>query len=197
MGGPDPEGSALAAATQVITAGVANIATILAALAAGGAQHILSLNVPDIGLAPALSPAPPINAPVGLATLATNLSAGFNGGLAIAIDGIESTFALDIIEVDVFSLVQSVVQDPAAFGLSNATDPCNLGFTTCTDPSQFLFVDGIHPTAAGHEIIASAVLIALPTPGTLGLVLVGVLALCVGARTSTAGRRLPASSAAR
>jgi outer membrane lipase/esterase len=184
LGGPDPQAAALAAATQVITAGVANIAAILAALAASGAQHILSLNVPDVGNIPALSPAPPISAPIGLAGLATSLSAAFNGGLAIAIDGIESTFSLDIVEVDVFSLVQSIVGNPGAFGLTNVTAPCNLGFDTCADPNQFLFLDGLHPTAAGHGIIASAALIALPAPGTSGLIFVGALALILGSRRS-------------
>ncbi len=190
LGGPDPQTAALTAATQVIVAGVTNIAGILAALAGNGAQYILSLNVPDIGTIPALSPAPPISAPIGLAGLATSLSAAFNVGLAIAIDGIESTFSVDIVDVDVFSLVQSIVGNPSAFGLTNVTAPCNLGFDTCADPNQFLFVDGLHPTAAGHSIIASAVLVALPAPGTLGLVFVGVLALVLGARRSTTGKSL-------
>ena len=185
LGGPNPEAAALTAATQVITAGVANIAAILVALAQSGAQHIMSLNVPDVGNIPALSPAPPISAPVGLAQLATSLSTAFNGGLAIAIDGIESAFSLDIVEVDVFSLVQSIVGNSSAFGLTNVSAPCNYGFDTCADPDQFLFVDGLHPTAAGHGIIASAVLIALPAPGTSALVFVGVLALILGLRRSS------------
>src|SRR5690606_11464056 len=104
------EGEALAAASSVIAAGVVNIANVLGALALGGAQHILALNVPDIGLAPAISSSP-------LAAVATGLSTQFNLGLAAAIDTIESAFSLDVVEVDTFGLLRGVVADPAAFGL--------------------------------------------------------------------------------
>ncbi len=180
--GPD---AALAAASAVVSAGVANVANILGALAQGGAQHVLALNAPDVGLAPAVSFLPP-----GTADLASGLSNAFNLGLATAIDAIESAFMLDVIEVDTFGLVRSVAADPAAFGLANATDTCVQvgGFGTCADPDSYFFWDGIHPTAAGHQIIANAVLEALqlpvPAPGTAVLLLIGAFGLTVGARRS-------------
>ena len=94
--------AAFSDASDVVAAGVANLAVILNAAAAGGAKHILSLNVPDIGLAPAIDFLPP-----GTGALATGLSAAFNAGLALVIDGIEAVYSIDVIEADMFSLLQA------------------------------------------------------------------------------------------
>jgi phospholipase/lecithinase/hemolysin len=176
--------AALAAASAVVNAGVANVALVLNALAAGGAQNILSINVPDVGLAPAANV--PFQ-PAGIADLARQLAAGFNLGLATAINGIESAYGVNIIEVDIFTLLHGMVNDPGAVGLTNVTDPCIFGANTntCADPDTYLFWDGLHPTAAGHRLIAGAVLLKLlPEPGTIGLLFVGMLGLLVGARRS-------------
>src|SRR5690606_26887871 len=105
-------------------------------------------------------------------------SAAFNVNLAMAIDGIEAAFSLDVIEVDTFALLRGIVADPAAYGLANATDTCVEvgGSGTCADPGSYLFWDGIHTTSAGHRIIAGAVLSTLiPEPGTIALLFVGIL----------------------
>jgi phospholipase/lecithinase/hemolysin len=186
--------AALAAASAVVSAGVGNIASILTAIAAGGGKHILSINVPDAGLAPAADFLPP-----GSGALATGLSAAFNAGLAGAIDGIEAAFALDVLELDAFTLLEDIVASPASFGLANATDPCLQigGAGICADPEAFFFLDGIHPTAAGHRIIGLAALAAIPNPATVWLLALGSMLLLasrwigrpVGAARSAALRR--------
>jgi len=168
--------AAFAAAGAVVGAGVSNLASILTSLAAGGAKHILSLNAPDIGLAPALDFAPLPGATV----LATGLSAMFNAGLASVIDGIEAAFLIDVIEVDVFSLLNAIVADPAAFHLTDATSTCLVPgtATVCSDPASFLFWDGIHPTTAGHRIIAGAAFVAaVPVTATPLLLAIGAFSL--------------------
>ena len=170
--------AALAAASAVVTAGVGNVASVLAGIAAGGGRHILSLNISDVGLAPAIDFLPP-----GTGAVATGLAAGFNAGLAAAINAIETQFLIDIAQVDTFTLLQNIVSAPASFGLSNATDPCLQigGAGVCADPDAFMFWDGIHPTAAGHRIIGAAAIAAVPIPGTALLLVLG-LALIVRQR---------------
>ena len=59
------------------------------------------------------------------------------------------------------------------FGISfdNVTDACFKAttFTVCNNPNQYLFWDGTHPTAQGHELIAEAAFqsTAVPEPLTL------------------------------
>ena len=181
--------AAFIAASAVVSAGAANVASILSGIAAGGGKHILSMNVPDVGLAPAMDFAPP-----GTAALATALSIAFNTALTPFILGIEAGFGVDVIEVDVFALLHGVVASPASFGLSNVTDPCLQigGAGICADPNAYLFWDGIHPTAAGHRIIGLAAAAAIiPSPNTGSLLVLGltVIALsgCFGSRRRLMG----------
>lgn len=166
--------AALAAASAVIASSVANLSTLLGSLAAGGAQHILSLNAPDLGITPAVKALG-----ADAVSLATGLSEALNIGLGTAILAIENNFSIDIVEVNLFKVLEPVVTDPNAFGLLNVTDPCLQvgGSGICADPASFLFWDGIHPTLAGHRLIAGAVLTALiPEPRTAGLLVIGLLA---------------------
>jgi phospholipase/lecithinase/hemolysin len=59
------------------------------------------------------------------------------------------------------ALTSAIIADPGAFDLLDVTDPC-LRFgvvqgAVCPQPWTFLFWDGIHPTTAGHRIVAHAV----------------------------------------
>ena len=63
---------------------------------------------------------------------------------------------------------------PAAFGLTNVADACG-AVATCT-PASYLFWDGIHPTAKGHQILANAMFaLAVPEPSTWALTLGGMM----------------------
>jgi outer membrane lipase/esterase len=73
---------------------------------------------------------------------------------------------------DLYGLMDSIVADPAAYGLLNATDAC-AQFVAC-DPSEYLFWDGIHPTSAGQQIIAEHVDSLVPEPATLSLLGLGL-----------------------
>jgi outer membrane lipase/esterase len=41
----------------------------------------------------------------------------------------------------------------------------------CADPATTLFWDGIHPTTAGHFLLAQQALLLVPEPGTVPLAL--------------------------
>ena len=76
----------------------------------------------------------------------------------------------DVKLFDAFGLLDNVVVNPSAFGLSDVTNAC-AQFTIC-DPSQYLFWDGIHPTSAADLIISNAIVSLVgevPEPSTLAL----------------------------
>lgn len=154
------------AATAVTYA--ANEATMIGELEGTGANNIIVWNTPDVGKAPAVVAA-------GGAAIGTLLASSMNAALMGTIGNDP-----DVKVFDLFGLLDSIVGDPGAFGLTNVTDAC-AQFVNC-DPSSFLFWDGIHPTSAGHEIISEAMLARVPEPATLALLGLGLAGLAVSRR---------------
>ncbi|MEO0892478.1 MAG: autotransporter domain-containing protein [Pseudomonadota bacterium] len=68
---------------------------------------------------------------------------------------------VNFIYVDLLALQNAVEADPESFGFSNITDACITGTTNnhqlCDNPDEFFFIDFIHPTQPGHELLASLV----------------------------------------
>lgn len=128
---------------------IQNTAQAVVTLSNEGARHILVLNLPDLGLTPfGLA-----QGPLGSAQLSylTNL---YNAGLKQALDSLENA-GIRTIRLDAAGLIREIADDPAAFGLVNASDPA-LG--SGNDAAGYLFWDGVHPTTAGHRIVASRVI---------------------------------------
>lgn len=138
----------------------------IARLQAAGARYILVPNVPDIGTTPfGVS-----QGPAGAAAL-TQLSAGFNQALHADI----AARGLRVVAADTFGLLNEVLADPAAYGFANASLPaCGATPSLLCTPADlvapgadqtFLFADGVHPTTAGHAVLADymASILAAPT----------------------------------
>ena len=140
-------------AATIVQKAVNSIYSNLITLHGVGARRFLVPNAPDVGLAPAIRLQGP-----GAQEAATFLSMQFNGGLALALAGLDSMPGVEIVRLDVFSIVQHVVAKPADFGLTDVQKPCirlrTFVHAFCPRPDQFLFWDGIHPTVAGHRILA-------------------------------------------
>jgi outer membrane lipase/esterase len=90
---------------------------------------------------------------------ASALAAAYNIALVANLSDVIASRRANVSYLDGFSLVDVVVADPGAFGLSNVTDPCYVGpftggGTVCATPDQYLFWDSTHPTAAAHAIVA-------------------------------------------
>ena len=162
-----------------------DLQAIIDALAFGGARHFLVPNAPNIALVPRIREIDAVRP--GTAAAATSLTLAFNAGLAAMLGG-EAARGLDIRSFDAYSLFNEVVADAAKYGFANVTDRCYTGDdlrftgggTICADPDTYLFWDGIHPTRVAHALIAVAAWAAIPEPGTL--LLLGLGLVVVGAR---------------
>lgn len=139
-------------------------------LQAKGAQHIVVWNTPNLGLTPLAAS----YGALGMG-LASDLSASMNAALALQLNG-----RAGVSSFDVFGLMTQVAAAPAAFGLANVTDAC--GAVLGCDASTYLFWDGIHPTARGHELLAAGMLAAVPEPASYLLLLAGLLVLAGAAQ---------------
>ncbi len=88
--------------------------------------------------------------------------------------------------LNTYALLDTIVANPASYGFTNVTQPCltgevnYAGGTPCADPNQYLFWDELHPTAAGHEILANeALALVTPEPASISLIAVGLVGLAI------------------
>jgi phospholipase/lecithinase/hemolysin len=119
-----------------------NIGKLVGTLRAAGATRFLVFDNVNLGLVPA------VRAMGGNASaLATALTASMNSAL---LDQLQGQAGVRVF--DTFSFLSRVVRNPRAFGFKNGTDACGaVAGANCTD---YVFWDGLHPTAAMHRLIA-------------------------------------------
>lgn len=173
------------ASAQILCQAVASIEQNIGWLHEAGARNLFVMNSANLGATPAITVLGP-----DVSTLGTELSALFNlllangdtplpgtGGLGICALGmaniqglhaLETAFpGIDIMLFDVFTLLTEVTAEPEAFHLSNGTDACItpgvLVGAICRKPRDYVFWDGIHPTAAMHRIVAREAAAQLPS----------------------------------
>ena len=114
------------------------------------------LNLPDLGIAPGFS------STTASAQAASLGATTFNTALRGALNGVKGAApGLDLIQVDVASVFTAVVGNPGAFGFANVSEACIavpacVGGATATQ-NGYLFWDGVHPTSAGHSLVAQLV----------------------------------------
>ncbi len=172
-----------AAVTPTVTATAAsfasNIATIVTALNAAGAKHIVVWDAPNLGLAPAVRAGG-----AGAIALGTGLAQAMNQALGLALAG-----DTDVTTFDLFGLGTSIATNPGLYGFTDVKHAC--GAIALADCSKYAYWDGIHPTAAAHQVIAEAFLAIaspVPEPSTWALMIAGfvVIAFAVRRRTASA-----------
>ncbi len=141
---------------------VNNETVFLQGLAADGAVNFLILNVPDLGKTPE---------EVGNSAVASQLSSLYDTELNASLQALVAKDHLSIHVVDTYTLIDDGVADPAKYGLKNVTTPVWTG--NYENPlsgtlnahghaqNTYLFFDHLHPTAAGHAIVAVAAQAAL------------------------------------
>lgn len=160
-GGADPQATMQLAATSYAS----DLGAIVDDLRAAGAQHFLVFENVNLGLVPAV-------AAMGAssAALASSLTLQMNSALNDRLRG-----ATGVTLFDTYSFLSIVVQNPGAFGFGNSADAC--GAIAQADCSSYVFWDGLHPTAAMHQLIAESALAAVPEPASGLLLLAGGLML--------------------
>ncbi|HZV07377.1 MAG TPA: SGNH/GDSL hydrolase family protein [Gemmataceae bacterium] len=149
-----------------------NIANAISTLIAAGVKNFLVPNLPNLS-----------KTPYGLSTSAATqqglyaLTAGFNNALFADLGTLANMPGVHIHTMDVFGLFQQIQANPAQFKLSNVTDE---GILT-GNPSApgYLFWDDVHPTTAGHQLLANeaAGALAAPEPASLTMLASGFLGL--------------------
>lgn len=121
-------------------------------LQAAGAEHIVVWNTPDISRAPSV---------VAEGDLAVGLAAKVAGSMNSALSK-RLASEEGVVVFDTYALFDQIIDHGADYGLVNTSDAC--GAIVGCDPSTFLFWDGIHPTSAGHRLLADAMLEVTPVP---------------------------------
>ena len=160
-------------AADAVLAGARSLATL-------GVGDFLIFNLPDLGAIPAFAGTP-------LSGAATAGATAFNARLDAGIDGLR-TEGLNVAEVDIFSVFNALLTEPAAFGVMSATVPCIIpGVRICdaAKAEQLAFFDPVHPNATIHERVAAearAALAPVPLPAAGWLLAAALGALAVRAR---------------
>jgi phospholipase/lecithinase/hemolysin len=182
----------VAAVQQVVPQAVQNASQAVLALAGLGAEHLLVLNLPDLAKTPAIAS---LGNPQ-LSALASAASGLYDSLLAASLQQIAQTTGLQIDLLDIQSLLNAAIQNPLAYGFTDATTPCWTGSTSggtgtlcSTDKAVqdlHVFWDALHPTEAGHALVAGAALALIPEPGTVLLMVGGLVALAAARRRSGA-----------
>jgi phospholipase/lecithinase/hemolysin len=134
------------------------IAGAISVLHSRGARKFVVWNAPDIALTPAVRRLS-LTVPTASA-LATIQSTAFKNDLEAALLGLSVLPDIEIDYFDMLDLIDDVVGNKAAYGLEVVDRACVTPGDppfTCQNPDEYLFWDGIHPTHAGHGILAEQV----------------------------------------
>lgn len=157
-----------------------NIVKAISTLLGAGVKNFLVLNLPDLSKTPfGLASSPAMQQ--GL----HELTVGFNQALSADLRPMASKPGVHIQTLNTFGLFQQIQANPAQFHLSNVTGEGILS----GKPSApgYLFWDDVHPTTAGHRLVATQAATVLtgsppvgptagaPEPSSLTLVATGLL----------------------
>ena len=128
-------------AVPVITSAITNLITIVSDLRAAGAENIVVVDLPDIGLTPRAASSP---------ATATFLSMMFNSNLNHALNSLN----FPVVRVSLFNLIRDFVTQPAKYGFTNVT---GMGAANPANADTYLFWDDVHPTTRAHRFVAEEV----------------------------------------
>jgi outer membrane lipase/esterase len=161
-----------------------NLAATIGYLASLGAKNFLVSNLPDLGTTPEA-------ALLGAQSFSSLASGIFNAGLPSLV-GFGQSQGLNMFSLDMASVTNAILADPASYGITNTSSPCIgfnlsnvLGGAAC---NQSAFSDVLHPTAIVHAAIGREALhvFGIPEPETLALFGMAFIALVATRRKQQA-----------
>ncbi len=143
---PDAIAANSVAAATTMTGNVATLAGM-------GARTILVPNLPDLGAAPAY------NGSAATASAGSYAAFTYNTALAAGMGKVAGAApGVNIVQADVSSAFKVVLANPSAFGFTNVTQQCIQSaacvFGPAATQNSYLFWDSVHPTQAGHAVLA-------------------------------------------
>lgn len=149
LGGQNTDDPAL-----LVEQGIDNLRIGIEALVATGAKQLVIPNMLNLGRLPAS---------VDFRREARAIAIAFNGRLGLSLGNVELSAAnadLEIVEVDLFSVGESIAENPTRFGLTNITTPLlplvASGQALPNTPG-FFFWDPFHPTTQAHELFGDVI----------------------------------------
>lgn len=155
-------------------AAAGNLMSAIGFLASAGAQHVLLMNLPDLGLTPEA-------VALGLAAPSSDASARFNA-LMPDLLSFGQGLGLDMRFLDADALQRAVVNDAltnggALYGITNVLTPCgSFPGSTGIPCDVSLYSDGLHPSARAHQLLGEAAVLPVPEPATITLLALGAAA---------------------
>lgn len=141
------------AAIGILEAAVEATVTNIVQLYYSGARQFLVANVPNLARTPAVVGSGP-----GAVYLANLFGESYNYGLDLALTSLEGGLpGISITGLDFFGSVNAAADNPGNFGITFTDVPCLTFYdpsgAKCSKPGEYLFWDGIHPTAVIHRAI--------------------------------------------
>jgi len=145
----------------ILAAALGSIAASVQRLYLAGARNFLVWAAPNVALTPAIRTLGP-----AAGALATSLTQSFNGNLTGLVGQLSAGLpGLNVRRLAADQILAAIVADPGGFQLTTVTTACvtpNVAPFACDHVDEFLFWDGIHPTKAGHAILAEQTSRVLP-----------------------------------
>ena len=155
-----PDDPTSATARGIIEEAIGATAGNIQALWHAGARRFLVVDMPDFAITPYV-----ISLGSDAQDAASALTGAYNAALGHVVVALSALPGISITRLDVNAVLDDAILDPSATRIRYFDTPC-LRFAViweavCHHPDRYLFWDAIHPTRAGHELIADAARAAL------------------------------------
>ncbi len=138
-----------ATSTADIVAAATRDAALVQQLIAAGATNFIVPYLPPLGLVPRF------NGTAASAAQGNAAAVGFNQALAAALAQVAAANAgrsINLYTLDTSTVFNAIVAAPKNYGFANVTASSQLQLIV--NPDTYLFWDDLHPTTAGHRLLA-------------------------------------------
>ncbi|MFD1331242.1 SGNH/GDSL hydrolase family protein [Methylopila musalis] len=143
------------AAEKILDDAVTGIETAMGRLQDAGAKTIFAPDFIDIGHAPIVKKFGP-----EATKRATRLSALYNQKFDVMLDRVQKDAKFELVRWRFGDFVNGLIAHGPEFGLTNVDGVCLDDKAAC-DPEKYVFLTGEYPTAKVHELVGSAMAIAV------------------------------------